>query len=145
MTDRRFVRWQGRTIKQLSTALALFSGLAVGGLGLTLTLAREPNFKPIGFDAATFLVGVAAFFVAAAAGIGAVVTRLFDFRLTARQARSGQMPEPLTLFGSDATAYGRATWRLFWTLLGSFAIAISATTIVVARVYLGRIVDAIIR
>ena len=142
-TNKRFIRWQGRTIKQLSTALALISGLAVGGLGLTLSLVREEDFQPAGRDAAIFLVGVVAFLIASAAGIGAVVTRLLDFRLTARKVRTGAVAEPLTLFGTDATCYGKATWRLFWTLLVSFVVAVMATVIVLSRLYLGRIVDAI--
>jgi len=143
MNGTRFIRWQGRTIRQLSTALALLCGLSVGGLGLTLSLARAPDFRPTGRDAAMFLLGAAAFFIASAAGIGAVVTRLLDFRLTAKTVRSGTATGPYTLFGTDATCYGRATWRLFWTLLVAFAIAIMSTTIVVAHLYLGRIVNAI--
>lgn len=105
-------------------ALALISALAAGGLSLTLSLVRDKDFQPAGRDAAVFLVGVAGFFVVLAAGIGAVVTRLLDFRLTAQKVRAGDAAEPLTLFGTDATGYGKATWRLFWTLLVSFAIAV---------------------
>jgi len=64
--------------------------------------------------------------------------------LTARGIRSGVGVEPLTLFGSDTTGYGSATWRLFWTLVVSFAVAVTSTAIVLARLYLGRIVDAIV-
>lgn len=67
LRNKRFVRWQGRTMKQLSTALALMSGVALGGLGLTLSLAREEAFRPAGRDAAVFLLGMVGFFVASGA------------------------------------------------------------------------------
>jgi hypothetical protein len=47
----------------------------------------------------------------------AVITRVLDFRLTARKVRKKQNPNydcALTLFGFDDEAYGKATWRLFW-------------------------------
>ncbi len=116
----------------------------MGGLGLTLSLVREKDFSPVGWIAAVFVVGLFAFVSASAAGIGAVVTRLLDFRLTARKTRAGVVGEPLTLFGTDATAYGRATWRLFWTLVASFSVGVMALVIVLSRLYLGRIVEAIV-
>lgn len=127
---------------QLSTALSLLSGLSVAGLGFLFSLLREKDFLPTGSFALLLLIALAAFFVASATGIGAVVTRLIDFRLTARKVRQGELGEPLTFFGTDASGYGKATWRLFWTLVVSFSIAILFTTIVISHVYLMDIIEA---
>src|SRR5437588_7737060 len=105
MSNDRFVRWQGNTIAQFSAALSVLSGLAVAGLGFLFSLLRDEKFAPIGFYAALFLLALTAFFIAAAAGMAAVITRLLDFRLTARKIRGGT-EEPLTLFGTDSSGYG---------------------------------------
>lgn len=108
---------------QLSAALSLFSGLAVAGLGFLFSLLRDKDFIPAGWYAVIFLIALVAFFVAAASGIAAMITRLIDFRFTAQKVRNNFVEEPLTLFGTDASGYGKATWRLFWTLVISFSVA----------------------
>ena len=104
----------------------------------------RPVVTPTGINAVLFLVAIGAFFVAAVAGIAAFVTRLLDFRLTARKTKSGDtVAEPLTMFGAEASAFGRLTWFLFWILLIAMAIAVICSAIVLSCTYLGRIVDAI--
>lgn len=106
MGNERFVRWQGQTISQLSTALALFSGLSVGGLGFLLSLLRDASFKPTGILAVLFLLAFLSLLVASISSCAAVVTRLLDFRLTAQKLRN-MNTEPLTLFGTDSSVYGK--------------------------------------
>ena len=124
MSNDRFVRWQTHTLSQLSTALALISGLSVGGLGLCLALLREKDFNPTGRYAIVFLVVLACFLISSVAGVGVVITRLLDFRLTARKVRDGKTEEPLTIFGADASNYGRMTWWLFWLMVIFFFAAV---------------------
>lgn len=135
MGNERFVRWQGQTISQLSTALALFSGLSVGGLGFLLSLLRDASFKPTGILAVLFLLAFLSLLVASISSCAAVVTRLLDFRLTAQKLRN-MNTEPLTLFGTDSSGYGKATWILFWVLLMSFSIGILLSSVVVGTFYL---------
>jgi ABC-type transport system involved in multi-copper enzyme maturation permease subunit len=142
LTNERFVRWQGQTINHLSAALVLFSGLSVAGLGFLFSLLREASFKPTGVMALLFLVAILSLLIASLSGSAAVVTRLLDFRLTAQKTRYSDV-EPLTFFCTDSSGYGRATWRLFWTLLISFCIGISLSSIVVGKIYLGEIFCAI--
>jgi hypothetical protein len=140
----RFVRWQNNAMAQLSTALALLVGLSVGGLGFLFALVRDQYFVARGFYALLFLLALVAFFVASVSGVAAVITRLLDFRLTAQKIRTSVAAEKsLKYFGSDAADYGKATWRLIWTLCISFFIAVLLSSIVLSNVYLGRIVDAI--
>jgi hypothetical protein len=142
MSNERFVRWQGNALAQFSAAVALLSGLAVAGLGFLFSLLRDRTFAPAGCYAALFVLAVACFFVAAAAGVTVMITRLLDFRLTARKVRN-VTDEPLTFFETDATGYGKATWRLFWLLTISFAVAMVCSVIVLSHVYLGSVIGAI--
>ena len=144
MADRseRFVRWQGHTMAQMSVVLALFGGIALGGLGLCFSLLQEDSFKPAGSYATVFLLALLALFVAALASIAANVTRLLDFRLTAKNIRSGKQDEPLTYFGTDSNNFGKATWRLFWCTAVSLCIAVFLLSIVIAKVYFGDLINA---
>ncbi|MCU0924839.1 MAG: hypothetical protein MUF44_02015 [Hydrogenophaga sp.] len=129
---------------QLSTALSLLSGLSVAGLAFLFSLLRENDFSPEGRYATMFLLALAAFLIASTAGIAAVITRLIDFRLTASKVRGGIVEEPLTLFGTNASGYGKATWRLFWVLTISFSVAVLLATVVIASVYLRGILDKVV-
>jgi len=138
----RFIRWQGHTLSQLSLALSLLSGLSVGGLGLGVALLQKDTFRPNGIFATLFLIALAALLIAAFSSVGATVTRLLDFRLTAKKVREGELAEPLTMFGSDSNGWGRATWRLFWCTALSLLIAIACMCLSVAHVYLGSLLKA---
>lgn len=143
LTNERFVRWQSHTMAQLSSVLSLLSGLSVAGLGFLFSLLREKDFLPAGGYALLFLIALAAFFVASATGIAAVIARLIDFRLTARKVRQGDIEEPLTFFGTDASGYGKATWRLFWVLVVSFSVAVLLASVVISHIYLEGIFNAV--
>ncbi|MGV2459727.1 UNVERIFIED_CONTAM: hypothetical protein QO022_14430 [Pseudomonas aeruginosa] len=142
MGNERFVRWQEQTISQLSTALALFSGLSVGALGFLFSLLQDTSFKPTGILALLFCIAFLSLLVASISGSAAVVTRLLDFRLTAQKLRKTNN-DPLTLFGTDASRYGKATWILFWVLLVSFTIGILLSSVVIGVFYLASIFCAI--
>jgi len=144
MTDKaeRFVRWQGHTMAQMSVVLALLGSLSIGGLGLCFSLLQQGSFKPTGCYATAFLLTLVALFIASLSSITATVTRLLDFRLTAQKVRSGDQDEPLTYFGTDATGYGKATWRLFWCAAVSLFIAVVLLSVVITKVYLGSLINA---
>jgi hypothetical protein len=89
-----------------------------------------------------FLLAIAAFFIASASGIAALITRLVDFRLTAKKVSNKEIEEPLTFFGTDASGYGKATWRLFWVMVVTFSIAVLSAAIVLSSVYLHGIISA---
>lgn len=141
MKNERFIRWQRNTIAQLSAAVSLLSALAVAGLGFLFSLLRTQDFVPTGCYPVLFLISLAAFFVASTCGIAAVITRLIDFRFTAQKVRSGSVEEPLTFFGTDASGYGKATWRLFWTLVISFSVGVLLAAVVISHVYLKGIIS----
>jgi hypothetical protein len=127
---------------QLSTALSVLSGLSLAGLGFLFSLLREASFKPTGCVAIVYLLAVAAFFVASVAGVAAVITRLLDFRLTASKVRGSDSEEPLTMFGTTASGYGKATWRLFWVLVAFLLVGVVSAAGSISVVYLGGVLRA---
>jgi hypothetical protein len=142
MADERYVRWQGLGIAQLSVAVALISGFSAAGLSGGVSLLQNKEFlleSPynLAFASSLFLFVAAAF-----SSFGAVISRLLDFRLTARKSRKRIVPgynKPLKLFGCGADEYGAATWRLFWA--SCIFLSLGAATFVasVGSVYTARL------
>ena len=117
MADDRYNRWQGLAITQLSVAIALIYGISIGGLGVGFSALQDKEIAPSASLKVTFLLSLFLLLFAIFCSCGAVITRLLDFRLTARKVRKNQKPEyspPLTIFRLGPEAYGRATWSLFW-------------------------------
>ncbi len=117
MADDRYNRWQGLATTQLSVAVALISGLSVSALAVAMSLLQNNEFVPVGAFKAMFAWSFPLLLLAAVSSSGAVVSRLLDFRLTARKVRKDQKPNyfrSLTMFWLGPEAYGRITWFLFW-------------------------------
>lgn len=128
---------------QMSIVLGLFATFGVGGLGFCFSLLDNEAFKPKGLFAIGFLITVLGLFVAVLSAICATITRLVDFRLTTKKIRSNQIDEPLTFYGTDASGWGRATWRLTWCSALSLFVAVVLLAIVCAKIYLGKMIAAI--
>ena len=111
---------------QLSVAIALVSAVSLAGIGGGLSLLANDRFMRGMPHKWLFATSIILFAIAVLCSFAAVVSRLLDFRLTARLVRRKQHPEytrSLKLFGSDEAAYRRATWRLFWASCCCFVIA----------------------
>ncbi|PIY01697.1 MAG: hypothetical protein COZ23_01765, partial [Hydrogenophilales bacterium CG_4_10_14_3_um_filter_58_23] len=116
MADDRYNRWQGLVIAQLSVAVALISGLSVSGLAVGFSLIQIEEFVPCGAFKVMFAWSFPLLLLAALFSCAAVVSRLLDFRLTARKVRKDQKSDysrPLKIFWLGPEAYGRITWFLF--------------------------------
>jgi hypothetical protein len=140
MADDRYNRWQGLATAQLSVAVALISGLSVAGLGAGLSLLQNEHFMQSVPLKSVFAWSLLLLIFAAFLSCGAVVTRLLDFRLTARKVRKDKNPDyvrPLTMFWLGANAYGRATWGLFWTSCISFLLGTALLVTSIAATYAG--------
>lgn len=83
MASDRFIRWQGYAIAQLTFAVNLFLGLAVGSFAFAITLVRDDSFRIAGFYRVIFLVSFLALAISIVVSCVAVVSRLLDFRFTA--------------------------------------------------------------
>lgn len=140
MADDRYNRWQGHAIAQLSVAVALISGLSVAGLGLGLSLLQNENFQPSAPFKCTFFWSLFLLLFAAFFSCGAAITRLLDFRLTARKVRKDKNPKydrSLTIFWLSSDAYSRITWRLFWLGCISFMLGVVLLSTSIGAAYAG--------
>lgn len=142
MADDRYNRWQGLGIAQLSVAVALISGLSVAGLGAGLALLQNEEFLLSAPFRCAFAASLLLLFIAVFLSFGAVITRLLDFRLTARKVRKDTKPnydKPLTIFWLGPDAYGRATWGLFWASCLSFAVGVVLLVVSIGTAYADRL------
>jgi hypothetical protein len=136
--EERFVRWQSQAMRQLSVAINLFVGFAVAGLGFAVSFLRDLSFAPTRCYAVIYLLSLVLFGIAVLLGAGATVTRLLDFRSTARRVRLRQIdPTSSELVGVtlETGRLGKATWRLFWFLSATFLLAVVALSISLFSVY----------
>lgn len=132
MASERFVRWQGYTINQLTFALNLFLGLSVGALAFGITLFRDEKFIIIGCPKLAFSLGLITICISFVAGCLAVVSRLLDFRFTARKIRSDEKGDPDNesgVYKYRTKLLGQVTWRLFWTQVISFFLGLTGLAI----------------
>ena len=141
LNNERFIRWQSHTISQMSLVLGLFATLSMAGLGYGFSLIQHESFTLTGIYIWVFIIALLLFFVGAVSAVVATLTRLLDFRLTAQKVRGTETEEPLTQFGTDASGYGAATWRLLWCSSLSLLLAFSLLAIVCANVYLGTLFE----
>ncbi len=142
MADSRYNRWQGLAIAQLSVAVALISGLSVASLGLAFSLLQNKEFLPCGLFKSLFAWSFVFLIFAALFSCGTVITRLLDFRLTARKVRKEQKSDysrSLTIFRLGPDAYGRATWVLFWFSCLSFIVGVALLFVSVGTTYATRL------
>lgn len=120
----RFVRWQAYTTAQMSVVVALLGALSLAGLGFSVSLAQDQAFKPVGSHAVAFLAASLLFFLATLFSVGANLTRLIDFRLTAAKVRAGSTAVPPTFLGAGVKCYSKATWFLVWSTVLSLLFAV---------------------
>src|ERR1700682_4371734 len=142
MADDRYNSWQGLAIAQLSVAVALISGLSVAGLGVGFSLLQSKEFVLTAPFKGVFAASLLLLLIAALLSCGAVITRLLDFRLTARKVRKDTKPtydKPLTIFWLGPDDYGRATWGLFWTSCFTFAVGVVLLVVSIGAAYAARL------
>jgi hypothetical protein len=142
MADDRYNRWQGLAIVQLSVAVALISGLSVSGLAVGLSLLQNREFAPYGVYKVMFSWSFPLLLLAAVFSSSAVVSRLLDFRLTARKARKDQKPSysrPLKIFWLGRETYGRITWLLFWLSCLAFLLGVILLFASIGATYANRL------
>lgn len=109
--NERFIRWQAITREQFSRVSNLVLGLATGlvafqSSALAAPLATSPRWLAV---IALFLLAGSV-----ASGLWCAWSRLQDFRLTARNARGGDVH-------IDTTELGERSWLLLKWQLGLFA------------------------
>lgn len=138
MENKRFIRWQRYTIEQLTFVLNLFLGLSVGSLAFGIALLQNDSFSLSGCSKVAFSGGLIALALSVASGCAAVVTRLLDFRYTARKVRADEKYDPENeagVYNYRSKILGKLTWRLFWFELSSFSIGLLGLIVALCSKY----------
>lgn len=122
-----YIRWQGRVIEQLGYAINLILGMSVAsiGFGVGLYFNYETGFYL--WRLCFFRISLIALTISVAVGLWCVITRLRDFRLTAKIALKRERkasPIELQFMREESKKLGARTWILFFWQIWSFAIGV---------------------
>ncbi|MPY01358.1 hypothetical protein [Salinivibrio sp. VYel4] len=109
----RYVRWQNYRITQLSFSINLFLGFAVASLAYAINLKLSSEADP----AVPLGCVIILWSVSAAFGCAATVSRLLDYRYTAKKIKEGG-----GLNAFMAKWCGPITWGFFWVQIFTYAV-----------------------
>ena len=127
----RFIRWQKIAIDQLSYALNLVFTLTIATLGYWFALLKDKDFTPGCSARCAMLLSFLTLALSAICGLACVLTRLRDFRGTAKRARSA----PDAPAQDELRGLGTITWGLFYIQVFSFALGVAAIAIALLLTY----------
>ncbi len=135
-----YTRWQGFRINQLGLCISLFLSFAVATLGFSLHLLVQSEFPITSCYAKVFFVFSAVFgLLSILLGSIACVTRLTDFRITAKVARRPSDSESDHL-RDCYVRLGKWTWRLFKGQLVLFGLQATGLILALGITYWRRLV-----
>jgi hypothetical protein len=109
----RYVRWQDYRVTQLSFAINLFLGFAVASLAYAINLKLE-NRPHISIQIELVIIWWS---LSAGLGCFATVSKLLDYRYTARAIKNGGS---FNSFMSKCC--GPVTWGAFWAQIISYSV-----------------------
>lgn len=136
-----YTRWQGFRINQLGLCISLFLTFAVATLGFSLHLLTrsEPDYPIKSCYARVFFFCSLIFgLISILSGCIACLTRLQDFRITAKVARDPSNTENDGLRDSYVR-FGKWTWRLFRAQLLSFGMQVLGLVLAIGITYWSRL------
>jgi len=117
-----YTRWQGFRIGQLGLCISLFLTFAVAILGFSINLLIQPTYEiSTCFAKIFFFFSLVCGLLSVLFGSVACVTRLSDFRKTAKVVRhrsDPNMKSEVDQLREDYKRLGQWTWKLFkWQLV----------------------------
>ena len=127
---------------QFSLAIALINSLAIAGLGLGFSLLQNKEFLLTETFKYVFAIALLLLLAASLLSFCAVITRLLDFRLTARKVRNdtnSTNKKPCTIFLLGPVGYGKASWGLFWASCLTFIFGLVMLTVTISVAYSDRL------
>jgi hypothetical protein len=138
-----YTRWQGFRINQLGVCISLFLTFAVAALGFSINLLTRPNFAITEcFAKGLFFFSLVAGLLSVLLGSIACLTRLADFRKTAKVARhraNDNMKAEVERWRKDYKKLGKWTWRLFEGQLLGFGLQAALLVCALAISYWRRV------
>jgi hypothetical protein len=144
MEDKTQARWDEARREQFGAiATAVFS-LASAGIAYTSSLPREQEAHFGGAATCFFLWTVVAFVASLGVGVAAMVTRLEDFRATARIVRLRDSSEPedqatVTNLRHRASKLGTVSYFLLYAQIVIFVIAVTLLGLAVWHIFYNRL------
>lgn len=135
----RFIRWQSISITQFTVVIALLSALSISMLGTSFIFVLNREFPNPGVHGIALGLSMLSLVAVVLLCVLATVSRMLDFRLTARKTR-GRLD--LKIFGLNKDQYSELSWGLFWTALslflgGGFLFFASAALLLAPRLLCG--------
>lgn len=109
----RYVRWQNYRITQLSFSINLFLGFAVASLAYAVNLKLGGSAH----QALPLNCVIIVWSISAGFGCVATVSRLLDYRYTARKIKAGGSCNTFIAKWS-----GRVTWGCFWLQILAYTV-----------------------
>lgn len=103
-SKQRYIRWQDYRIKQLSFSINLFLGFAIASLGFAINLLLSGKLQ----DSLELRLIIILWALSAVLGSISTISRLLDFRYTARKIKDESQSNSLT-----AKYCGYVTWLTF--------------------------------
>jgi hypothetical protein len=128
-------RWRKIAVDQLGYALNLTLVFAIATLGYCFALLKDKEFVPVSSAKCTMTLSLLTLALSGICGFTCVVTRLWDFRGTARRA-CGQPAAPTK---DELRGLGAITWALFYVQLVAFAIGVGALAFTLLLTYGGKL------
>lgn len=120
----RYIRWVDYRVNHLSHSINLFLGFAVASLAYAINLKIDGQFDGICALNSSIII----FALSAVFGCLATITKLLDYRYTARKIKDGG--EFNTVM---ANHIGSFTWAFFWIQLAIYSVG--ALIFVLGAVY----------
>lgn len=112
-SKQRYIRWQDYRIKQLSFSINLFLGFAIASLGFAINLKLAGKVQ----DSLFLILVIIWWAISAAFGSISTISRLLDFRYTARKIKHGGR------FNTFMAKYcGFVTWLTFGVQVSTYFI-----------------------
>lgn len=125
--DERFVRWQTVLREHLTNMNNLFLTIAIGGVGFLVSILKEPAFNPVCCEKLFFSAGLTFLFLSVLTGIATGLSRLRDFRATVEKIKAEYKGDQFAVIDDlkeIMELYGKYTWRLFYTQIGTLTLGI---------------------
>ena len=147
MTMKPYVRWQGFRIAQLGLCIALFLTFAVATLGFSINLLVQPHYPIVNCLARTsFLFSLVGGLLSGSFGGIACLTRLADFRKTAKVVRNrsdASKADTVARWREDYKRLGAWTRRLLTWQLVAFALQVIGLAMALGITYWHRLAPTV--
>ena len=126
-SNERFVRWQTVLREHLTNMNNLLLTIAIGSVGFLVSLLKDPDFKPVCCEKIFFSTGLILLFLSVLTGIATGLSRLRDFRTTVEKIKAEYKGDQFAVIDDlkeIMELYGKYTWRLFYTQIGTLTLGI---------------------